>query len=107
MTAAVQRLSRQDAGYLRREQPRQPMHFVVLAEVGSAEDGQAVTLQAVRDHVARRLHLVPQMRRRVKVPPLGVGAPVWIDDDHFDVTRHVLAWDADVSTPEAVRLALA
>lgn len=44
----------------------------------------------VRGALADRVRTVPRLRRRlVRTPPL-CGRPVWIDDDGFDIGRHVL-----------------
>lgn len=53
-------------------------------------DGR-LRLTALRDFVASRLHLVPQFRQRLYVPPKRLGGPLWVDDDAFDVANHVRA----------------
>jgi diacylglycerol O-acyltransferase len=32
---------------------------------------------------------VPRLRQRLVGSPLGCGGPIWVDDDHFDIGRHV------------------
>ncbi|HEX6129047.1 MAG TPA: wax ester/triacylglycerol synthase family O-acyltransferase [Candidatus Limnocylindria bacterium] len=46
-------------------------------------------LNAVRQHIASRLHLVPRFRQVVHYPRRGLGPPLWRDDPRFDVDRHV------------------
>lgn len=84
-------LSRQDAGYLRRETPGQPMHFVLACTLAPDPEGR-VTLEGVRAQVAERIHRIPALRHRLLEPPLGIGPLRWIDDPEFDIERHVLAW---------------
>ena len=36
-----------------------------------------------------RLHQLPRLRQRLLTPPLGLGTPFWVDDETFDVRRHV------------------
>ena len=46
-----------------------------------------------RDTVVRRLserlHLIPRYTMRLDEAPLGLANPVWVDDESFDVERHV------------------
>jgi diacylglycerol O-acyltransferase / wax synthase len=43
----------------------------------------------VRRLVEQRVHLVPQLRRRVVQVPFGLQRPAWVDDPEFDVDDHV------------------
>lgn len=43
----------------------------------------------VRRLVEQRVHLVPQLRRRVVQVPFGLQRPVWVDDPEFDLDDHV------------------
>ncbi len=52
------------------------------------KDG-ALRADALRAEIESRLHLVPKLRRRVRFTPLGMAAPVWVDDLAFDITNHV------------------
>jgi diacylglycerol O-acyltransferase len=36
-----------------------------------------------------RLAYVPRYRRRVRSVPARLSSPVWVDDDHFDLTYHI------------------
>jgi hypothetical protein len=46
-------------------------------------------LEDARRLIASRLHLVPRFRKRIMTVALDQGRPVWVDDDHFDLTYHV------------------
>jgi diacylglycerol O-acyltransferase len=46
-------------------------------------------IEAVRQAVASRLHLVPRFRQLLYVPPRRLGGPVWVDDPAFDPSKHV------------------
>jgi diacylglycerol O-acyltransferase len=46
-------------------------------------------IQAAREHVARRLHLVPRFRQVLYWPPRGLGWPLWVDDPAFDIAAQV------------------
>ncbi|HYM97144.1 MAG TPA: wax ester/triacylglycerol synthase family O-acyltransferase, partial [Candidatus Sulfotelmatobacter sp.] len=46
-------------------------------------------IEAVREAVAARLHLVPRFRQLVYAPPRRLGRPLWVDDPGFDLNEHV------------------
>jgi WS/DGAT/MGAT family acyltransferase len=86
-----------DAGYLTRETPTQPLHYVLELDVAGR-----VTLDDVRAHVAARLDRVPELHKRARYPLL-TGRPVWVDDPEFAVERHVVRWrDPEVADQAAV-----
>ncbi len=43
----------------------------------------------IRRAIEQRLHLVPQLRRRVVGVPLGLHHPVWVDDPEFELDDHL------------------
>jgi WS/DGAT/MGAT family acyltransferase len=52
-------------------------------------EGPAPPFPEILEHVRARLHRVPRYRRRLVVPPLGVGDPQWVDDPAFNLSYHV------------------
>lgn len=46
-------------------------------------------IEAVREAIAGRLHLVPRFRQLLYVPPRRLGGPLWVDAPTFDLTDHV------------------
>jgi hypothetical protein len=46
-------------------------------------------LDAAREVVAGRLHLVPRFRQVIHTPVWGLGGPVWVDAPHFAIADHV------------------
>ena len=91
-TSRFARLSSLDGMFLHQESPDWPAHFGGLAVVeGKALlDGSGqLRLQEIRERLNRRLAKVPQLRRRLHIPgPLG-GKALWVDDQQFDIQRHV------------------
>ena len=85
-------LSALDASFLDMERPGLPMHVGVVAIFEGAPflrpDG-TFRFDDVARELATRLALAPKLRRRLMTVPLGLGRPVWVDDDHFDVTDHL------------------
>jgi diacylglycerol O-acyltransferase / wax synthase len=53
------------------------------------DDTDRVRFSRFLQLVRSRLHLVPRYRQRLITPPLHSGAPVWVDDRHFDLAYHV------------------
>jgi diacylglycerol O-acyltransferase len=86
---SVARLSALDAAFLAIESEDAPMHVGWAALFAPPASGAAPSFDAIRDHIARRLHRAPRYRQRLAAVPLGLGDPVWIDDAHFALERHV------------------
>lgn len=81
----MDRLTPLDAWFLHVEDGVDHMH---MALVGVLE-GPCPDHDAVLADVAGRLDRVPRYRQRVQWHRLGITAPVWVDDPHFDVADHV------------------
>lgn len=62
-------------------------------------------IEAVRDAVHRRLHLVPRFRQLIHVPRRGLGGPLWVDAPTFDLSRHVRELPLEPPAGEAQMLA--
>jgi WS/DGAT/MGAT family acyltransferase len=78
-------MSAQDASFLNLEDEVSHMH---IGSVGIFE-GPAPSREELLAAVEGKLHLVPRYRQKVRLPPLHVGPPVWIDDTHFNLDYHV------------------
>lgn len=83
----VDRLSPEDASFLYLEDPSTPMHVGGVAIFRETEAGFDYDrlVKLIRDRIA----LAPRYRQKIKHVPGNLGAPVWVDDAHFDVTFHV------------------
>ena len=55
------------------------------------EGGPAPGVEELREQIAARLDRAPRFRRRLSPTPLGIANPVWIDDEAFDIAKHVRA----------------
>jgi WS/DGAT/MGAT family acyltransferase len=86
---ALDRLTALDASFLDVETTSAHMHVGWAAVFDPPEDRPAPTFQELRDHVASRLPRAPRYRQRLAKVPLGLARPVWVDDDRFDVGRHL------------------
>ena len=82
-----ERLSSLDASFLALEDAVTHMHvgsvMVFNAPAGGFDYAAMVGL------IEQRLAFVPRYRRRVRTVPGGIANPVWVDDEHFDVSYHV------------------
>ena len=63
--------------------------LAILDGNGLAGPGGRVRIEAVRDVIAARLHLVPRFRQLLYVPRPGLGRPLWLDASAFDLGDHV------------------
>jgi WS/DGAT/MGAT family acyltransferase len=85
------RLHAIEAAYLEAERDEAPLH---VASVGYFEaapffvDG-VFRIDDIRARIAARLGAMPRLRQRIVEVPLGVGRPVWADDEAFDIAHHI------------------
>jgi diacylglycerol O-acyltransferase / wax synthase len=85
------RLSALDDSFLAVESANAHMHVGWAATFRPPEHGRAPRFAELRDHIHSRLSRAPRYRQRIARVPLGLNAPIWIDDRSFDVNRHVVA----------------
>ncbi len=68
----------------------QDIAALVLLDGGELSDSSGrFRIEAVRDAVDARLHLVPRYRQCIRTPRRGLGGPYWVDAPTFDVGDHV------------------
>ena len=90
------RLSPLDASFLDVETEAAHMHVGWAATFAPPENGYPrPSFFELRDHVASRLSRAPRYRQKLAGVPLGVNDPVWVDDDDFDISRHVRRAQSD------------
>jgi diacylglycerol O-acyltransferase / wax synthase len=95
------RLSALDDSFLAVENASAHMHVGWAATFRAPEGRGAPRFEQLRDHIASRLCRAPRYRQRIATVPFGLNAPIWVDDERFDVTRHVLRSSA-TSFPDLV-----
>jgi diacylglycerol O-acyltransferase len=85
-----QRLSVLDSSFLYMERPSVHMHVAGLVILDPAtRQGGRLHRDDLAEVIQRRIHLVPRFRQRVVFPPFGVGRPLWVDDEDFDIDFHL------------------
>jgi len=82
-------LSGLDSMFLHLETPETPMHVASghLYQLPAGFKGDFT--EVVRRHLAKRIPLIPLMRRKLAHVPLDLANPVWVDDDAVDLAYHV------------------
>jgi hypothetical protein len=61
----------------------------------------AFRIDALREAVACRLHLVPRFRQLLYVPPRRLGGPLWVDAPAIDLADHVAIFPVPAPGDEA------
>ena len=84
----MKHLSALDAVFLQLETPETPMHVGSLMLL-DRPPGKKRPHAAIRDHIARRLHLAPVFSRKLGFMPLDLANPVWLQADRVDLDYHL------------------
>ena len=65
------------------------MHVGWAALFAPPDNGPVPSFAKLRGHIGRRLDRAPRYRQKLAQVPFAVHNPVWVDDDRFDLSRHV------------------
>ncbi len=82
----MQRLSPLDAMFLSLDTPEVPRQIASLAIL---EPGGSLTYDRLVGVISERLDIVPRYRQVPRKVPGGLGTPLWVDDEDFDISLHV------------------
>lgn len=92
MSTHYERLSFLDNTFLVMEGPANPMHVgatLLFAPGETLRDGNGgVDIDTFRAFIGNRLQYVPRYRQKLRWVPVE-RHPVWVDDEHFDLSYHV------------------
>jgi diacylglycerol O-acyltransferase / wax synthase len=83
------KLSSLDASFLYLETPEMPMHVGSMAIFRLPEDYQHDFFEDFKAMIASRLHIAPILKVRLEKAPLDIDHPSWVEDDQFDIDRHI------------------
>ena len=86
---ARSRLSALDGSFLRVESPSAHMHVAWKGRFTPRADGREITMGMLRASIQGRLRHAERFRQKLAFPPGGLAEPVWVDDPHFAIERHV------------------
>jgi WS/DGAT/MGAT family acyltransferase len=84
----MRHLSALDALFLQLETPDTPMHVGSLMLLRRAL-GRRDAYRAIREHLARRMHLAPVFSRKLAFIPGDIANPAWLRADDVDLDYHV------------------
>lgn len=86
----MKHLSIVDGAFLHMESAEMPMHVgsLNLFEPPAGYRGEGF-YEAVKAHVAKRMHMAPVFTRKLALMPFDLANPVWIHDDDIDLDYHV------------------
>jgi diacylglycerol O-acyltransferase len=84
----MKHLSALDALFLHLETPDTPMHVGSLMLLEKPA-GRKSAYAAIRDHVAKRMHVAPVFSRVLEVMPLGIANPVWLNAESVELDYHI------------------
>jgi diacylglycerol O-acyltransferase len=85
----MERLSGLDASFLYLETSSQLLHVCGLIVLDPQTIPGGYSFDDFEQELERRIEHVPMFHRKLKQVPLGIDHPVWVDDDDFDIDRHV------------------
>lgn len=85
----MQRLSGLDASFLYLESSAQPMHVCSIIELDTSTAPGGYSFDRLRDALALRIKAIPAFREKLANSPLNLDHPVWVDDDKFNIDRHL------------------
>ena len=103
MPTSIDRLTALDQLMLRASK-RWPQDIGALALLDGAnllDPSGRLRIEAAREAIGSRLHLVPRFRQVVHVPRRGLGGPLWVDAPSFDLSQHVRALPLPAGSSEA------
>lgn len=84
-----QRLSGLDAAFLYFETRSMPLNVAFTAVLDPSTVPGGYSFEAMRDHIAARVPLVPKLRRKVVDVPFRIHHPVWVDDPDYRPEHHI------------------
>jgi diacylglycerol O-acyltransferase / wax synthase len=85
----MQRLSGLDASFLYLETANQPLHVCSILELDTSTMPGGYSFERLKDELALRIKAMPVFREKLVDSPFNLDHPVWVDDDDFDIDRHV------------------
>ncbi len=85
----LQRLSGLDASFLYLETSTQPLHVCSVLELDASTIPGGYSFEGLRAELGRRLAAIPSFREKLANSFLNLDHPVWVEDEEFDLERHV------------------
>ncbi len=78
-----------DASFLYLETPETPMHIGSFCLYERPAESKGSFHAAIKNHLAKRLHLAPLLSQKLALMPLELGHPSWVSCGEIDLNFHV------------------
>ena len=85
----MQRLSGLDASFLYLETSTQPLHVCSVVVLDTSTIPGGYSYDRLREELAVRVRAIPAFREKLANSFLNLDHPVWVEDEDFDVDRHL------------------
>jgi diacylglycerol O-acyltransferase len=85
----LQKLSGLDTIFLAAESPSNHMHMMAIMVLDPSTMPEGYSFEKLRDFIADRLHVIPQLRRTLVEVPLGLDRPYWVESSDVDLDLHL------------------
>jgi diacylglycerol O-acyltransferase len=85
----MERLSGLDASFLYLETPAQMMHVCGIVVLDPDTIPGGYSFPAFKAELHARVSAIPSFRRKLRTVPMKLDHPIWVNDDDFDIDRHV------------------
>jgi diacylglycerol O-acyltransferase / wax synthase len=89
MARTIKKLSAVDASFLYLETPEVPMHIGGMAIFQLPENYRGDFFEELKAMIGGRLPVAPMLTWKLAHTPLDIDHPHWIEDEQFDIDRHV------------------
>ena len=89
MPRTIRKLTAVDASFVYLETPEVPMHIGSMAIFQLPDRARGDFFEDLKAMIAARLHLAPMLTWKLAHTPLDIDRPSWIEDDQFDIDRHI------------------
>ncbi len=85
----MERLSGLDASFLYIESPKVPLHVCSVVELDTSTIPGGYSFDRFQSDLATRIQALPELRAKLADSQLNLDHPVWVEDEDFDLSRHV------------------
>ncbi|WP_024447709.1 WS/DGAT/MGAT family O-acyltransferase [Mycolicibacterium iranicum] len=85
----MERLSGLDAGFIYSESSTVPLQVCSITELDTSTVPGGYTFEKLCDHLASRIPAIPEFRTKLADNDFNVDHPVWLEDNDFQLSRHV------------------
>jgi diacylglycerol O-acyltransferase / wax synthase len=89
MARTIKKLTAVDASFLYLETPEVPMHVGSMAIFQLPENYGGDFFEGLKTMIGARLHAAPMLTWKLAHTPLDIDRPHWIEDEQFDIDRHI------------------